>query len=235
MWINTGTLNFWIGPALNWFKWWWLLWTGQCLLYLQFTSFRTFLKNFILICITGIHYRSVSQRMLHAMLLSLTFTPLAVVKISKFLSIYQLIHAWHAMQRQRNDAKYFFKPRFDLNKILGWGCMNWNPCRNLVAWLQFLFDWPIIFVPEQTHTKVLQAFGGGLKREMLLKLARKDTELYPDDPEKREEVYNRYKVSILTKGRVMTLIRQLCFCRFLFTLFSGSFSLRLFGHLSEKA
>lgn len=33
-----------------------------------------------------------------------------------------------------------------------------------------------------------------LKRAMLLRLARKNTELYPNDPDKREKVYNKYKV-----------------------------------------
>lgn len=33
-----------------------------------------------------------------------------------------------------------------------------------------------------------------LKRAMLLRLAHKDEALYPDDPVKREKVYNKYKV-----------------------------------------
>lgn len=33
-----------------------------------------------------------------------------------------------------------------------------------------------------------------LKRAMLLRLARRNTELYPDDPVKREKVYNKFKV-----------------------------------------
>lgn len=33
-----------------------------------------------------------------------------------------------------------------------------------------------------------------LKRAMLLRLARRNTELYPSDPVKREMVYNKYKV-----------------------------------------
>ena len=50
------------------------------------------------------------------------------------------------------------------------------------------------FVLFQTCTKRLQELGGRLKREMLLKLVRKDTDLYPDDPVKREKIYNKYKV-----------------------------------------
>jgi large subunit ribosomal protein L28 len=34
-------------------------------------------------------------------------------------------------------------------------------------------------------------FAAGLKREMLITLAKKD--LYPDNPEKRDIIYNRYK------------------------------------------
>uniref|UniRef100_A0A672LSB8 Large ribosomal subunit protein bL28m n=1 Tax=Sinocyclocheilus grahami TaxID=75366 RepID=A0A672LSB8_SINGR len=36
-------------------------------------------------------------------------------------------------------------------------------------------------------------FGLDLKRAMLLRLARKDTELYPHDPSRREKIYNCYK------------------------------------------
>lgn len=36
--------------------------------------------------------------------------------------------------------------------------------------------------------------GMDLKRAMLLRLACKDTELYPNDPVKREKVYEKYKV-----------------------------------------
>lgn len=37
-------------------------------------------------------------------------------------------------------------------------------------------------------------FGMDLKRAMLLRLARRDTELYPDDPARKENIYNKYKV-----------------------------------------
>lgn len=36
--------------------------------------------------------------------------------------------------------------------------------------------------------------GMDLKRAMLLRLAHKNTELYPSDPVKREKIYNKYKV-----------------------------------------
>lgn len=41
---------------------------------------------------------------------------------------------------------------------------------------------------------LISKFGMDLKRAMLLRLARKDTELYPDDPAHREKIYNKYKV-----------------------------------------
>lgn len=36
--------------------------------------------------------------------------------------------------------------------------------------------------------------GMDLKRTMLLRLARRDPKLHPDDPAKREAIYNKYKV-----------------------------------------
>jgi len=52
------------------------------------------------------------------------------------------------------------------------------------------FDFYIL----KTHKVDLQSkLGMDLKRAMLLRLCRKDTELYPNDPAKREVIYNRYK------------------------------------------
>lgn len=39
-------------------------------------------------------------------------------------------------------------------------------------------------------------FGMDLKRGMLLRLARQDPQLHPDDPQKRAAIYDRYKVSL---------------------------------------
>ena len=36
-----------------------------------------------------------------------------------------------------------------------------------------------------------------LKREMLIALSKKETDLYPNDKEKQEEVYNRYKKYVI--------------------------------------
>lgn len=63
-----------------------------------------------------------------------------------------------------------------------------------------------------------------LKRAMLLRLARRNTELYPDDPVKREKVYNKYKV-----GGMCSLSRFIRtglphFCLFLFSDGCVSFS-----------
>ncbi|XP_032804524.1 large ribosomal subunit protein bL28m [Petromyzon marinus] len=52
------------------------------------------------------------------------------------------------------------------------------------------FDFYILKTPkEDLNSK----FGMELKRTLLLRLARKDTQLYPDDPVKREFVYDKYK------------------------------------------
>ncbi|XP_051966261.1 39S ribosomal protein L28, mitochondrial isoform X1 [Xyrauchen texanus] len=52
------------------------------------------------------------------------------------------------------------------------------------------FDFYILKTPKQDLNS---KFGMDLKRAMLLRLARKDTGLYPDDPSRREKIYNRYK------------------------------------------
>lgn len=52
------------------------------------------------------------------------------------------------------------------------------------------FDFYIL----KTHKVDLNSkLGMDLKRGMLLRLARKDTELYPEDPVKRDKIYNKYK------------------------------------------
>ncbi|XP_070553800.1 large ribosomal subunit protein bL28m-like [Ptychodera flava] len=57
----------------------------------------------------------------------------------------------------------------------------------------FGFDFYILKTPREDLRSKL---GEDLKRHMLLKLARKD-ELYPEDEEKREKIYNRYKEFIV--------------------------------------
>ncbi|CAJ1065400.1 39S ribosomal protein L28%2C mitochondrial [Xyrichtys novacula] len=52
------------------------------------------------------------------------------------------------------------------------------------------FDFYILKTPKEDLNSKL---GMDLKRAMLLRLARKDTELYPDDPVKKEKVYEKYK------------------------------------------
>ncbi|XP_039526316.1 39S ribosomal protein L28, mitochondrial isoform X1 [Pimephales promelas] len=54
----------------------------------------------------------------------------------------------------------------------------------------FGFDFYILKTPKQDLNS---KFGMDLKRAMLLRLARKDTDLFPDDPSRREKIYNRYK------------------------------------------
>ncbi|KAL7831657.1 hypothetical protein AOLI_G00292050 [Acnodon oligacanthus] len=52
------------------------------------------------------------------------------------------------------------------------------------------FDFYILKTPKQDLNS---KFGMDLKRAMLLRLARKDTELYSDDSVQREKIYNKYK------------------------------------------
>ncbi|XP_074535952.1 large ribosomal subunit protein bL28m [Halichoeres trimaculatus] len=52
------------------------------------------------------------------------------------------------------------------------------------------FDFYILKTSKEDLNSKL---GMDLKRAMLLRLAQKDTELYPDDPVKREKVYSKYK------------------------------------------
>lgn len=54
----------------------------------------------------------------------------------------------------------------------------------------FGFDFYILRTPKEDLQSKL---GMDLKRAMLLRLARRETELYPDDPDKREKVYSKYK------------------------------------------
>ncbi|XP_061734643.1 39S ribosomal protein L28, mitochondrial isoform X2 [Nerophis ophidion] len=54
----------------------------------------------------------------------------------------------------------------------------------------FGFDFYILKTPKEDLSSKL---GMDLKRAMLLRLARKDTQLYPDDPVRREKVYNKFK------------------------------------------
>jgi len=57
----------------------------------------------------------------------------------------------------------------------------------------FGFDFFIL----KTHVKILRKFGSSLKREMLMKLANKDTDLYPYDLEKQEKIYKKYEKHVV--------------------------------------
>uniref|UniRef100_UPI00398EE26B large ribosomal subunit protein bL28m n=1 Tax=Pristiophorus japonicus TaxID=55135 RepID=UPI00398EE26B len=56
------------------------------------------------------------------------------------------------------------------------------------------FDFYILTTPKADLNSKL---GMDLKRAMLLRLVRKDTELYPDDAKKRELIYNKYKAFVI--------------------------------------
>ena len=58
----------------------------------------------------------------------------------------------------------------------------------------------IIFISFflKTHEVDLRSdIGMQLKREMLIRLAKKDTDMYPDDKEKQETIFNRYKEFVI--------------------------------------
>ncbi|XP_062872955.1 39S ribosomal protein L28, mitochondrial isoform X2 [Trichomycterus rosablanca] len=58
------------------------------------------------------------------------------------------------------------------------------------------FDFYILKTSKQDLNS---KFGMDLKRAMLLRLARKDTELYPEDPAQRGKIYSKYKFEILAE------------------------------------
>ncbi|XP_063170707.1 large ribosomal subunit protein bL28m [Candoia aspera] len=58
----------------------------------------------------------------------------------------------------------------------------------------FGFDFYILKTPK---SELCSKLGMDLKRTLLLRLARHDPSLYPDDPAKREAVYNKYKEFVI--------------------------------------
>lgn len=48
--------------------------------------------------------------------------------------------------------------------------------------------------PQTPKEDLCSKFGMDLKRAMLLRLARQDPALHPDDPECRAAIYDKYKV-----------------------------------------
>ena len=53
------------------------------------------------------------------------------------------------------------------------------------------------YILKEHEVDLKSDIGMQLKREMLIRLAKKDTDLYPDDKEKRDTIYNRYKEFLL--------------------------------------
>lgn len=73
-----------------------------------------------------------------------------------------------------------------------------------------------------------------LKRAMLLRLARKDTQLYPNDPVQREKVYNKYKVVRMSLLRDATFAGNIVM-NFFLTFFRFLLSKQQFGIPEEEA
>ncbi|XP_004705827.1 39S ribosomal protein L28, mitochondrial [Echinops telfairi] len=59
------------------------------------------------------------------------------------------------------------------------------------------FDFYILKTPK---VDLCSKFGMDLKRGMLLRLARQDPQLHPDDPERRATIYNRYKEFVIPEA-----------------------------------
>uniref|UniRef100_A0A8D2DKC0 Large ribosomal subunit protein bL28m n=1 Tax=Sciurus vulgaris TaxID=55149 RepID=A0A8D2DKC0_SCIVU len=59
------------------------------------------------------------------------------------------------------------------------------------------FDFYILKTPKED---LCSKFGMDLKRGMLLRLARQDPELHPDDPERRAAIYDKYKGFAIPEG-----------------------------------
>lgn len=60
---------------------------------------------------------------------------------------------------------------------------------------------------EDLHSKL----GMDLKRAMLLRLARRETQLYPQDPVKRDMIYSKYKVGPWVRCTQMAALPTQCF------------------------
>lgn len=55
---------------------------------------------------------------------------------------------------------------------------------------------PFIASCQTPKEDLCSKFGMDLKRGMLLRLARRDPQLHPDDPERRAAIYDKYKVRV---------------------------------------
>ena len=63
------------------------------------------------------------------------------------------------------------------------------------------------FVLIKTHQVDLKSdIGMQLKREMLIALAKKDTDLYPNDKEKQQLVFSRYKQFLIPVNNIQLSI-----------------------------
>lgn len=67
-------------------------------------------------------------------------------------------------------------------QLLGWA----GPCPQHLA--------PCGASCQTPKEDLCSKFGMDLKRGMLLRLARQDPQLHPDDPERRAAIYDKYKV-----------------------------------------
>ena len=88
------------------------------------------------------------------------------------------------------------------SKVLYWAGLGAAPCWG-GSWRGQLWGWagpcPQHLAPcgascQTPKEDLCSKFGMDLKRGMLLRLARQDPQLHPDDPERRAAIYDKYKV-----------------------------------------
>jgi len=96
--------------------------------------------------------------------------------------------------KKRRCNKWFWKPKL-LNKTMYSEILNRNITTTFTPRTLDLIDeaYGFDFFILKTHIKVLRKFGSDLKREMLMKLANYEQELYPNNKEIQEKIFNKYK------------------------------------------
>lgn len=104
--------------------------------------------------------------------------------------------------KKRRCNKWYWRPIL-LNKTMYSEILDRNITTTFTPRTLDLIDeaYGFDFFILKTHIKVLRKFGSGLKREMLLKLANHEQELYPKNKNMRETIFNKYKEYAIDSDR----------------------------------
>jgi len=96
--------------------------------------------------------------------------------------------------KKRRCNKWSWRP-IVINKTMYSEILNRNITTTFTPRTLDLIDeaYGFDFFILKTHIKVLRTFGSELKREMLMKLANYEQELYPNNKEMQEKIFNKYK------------------------------------------